>query len=236
MFFGSAYGWWLEENFDSNPDNQNADTIMLGAQLGAKFALFGGETRVAAHYYDLGGGEGSNPFYSGSNGNSTETETLPTTPATTRQVLLYDYNVLVLSGEMGLTLGNLPLSFWADYAQNMAGDVQEDTAYGVGVTLGKASNAKTWEAGVFYQSIDKDALFAQMIDSDFGGGVSDAEGWVIKGGYAPVKNVTLNGTYFINTRTTCGTGNSPNNRECGAGIPDYELDYNRLQLDVNYKF
>jgi hypothetical protein len=161
MFFGSAYGWWLEENFDSNPDNQNADTIMLGAQLGAKFALFGGETRVAAHYYDLGGGEGSNPFYNNnSNGNSTVTETLPTTPATTRQVLLYDYNVLMLSGEMGLTLGNLPLSFWADYAQNMASDVQEETAYGVGVTLGKASNAKTWEAGVFYQSIDKDALRA----------------------------------------------------------------------------
>jgi hypothetical protein len=56
MFFGSVYGWWLEENFDANPDSQNADTIMLGAQLGAKFSLFGGETRVAAHYYDLGGG------------------------------------------------------------------------------------------------------------------------------------------------------------------------------------
>jgi hypothetical protein len=29
-----------------------------------------------------------------------------------------------------------------------------------------------------------------------------------------VKNVTLNGTYFINTRTTCGT--ELNNRECSA--------------------
>ena len=93
----------------------------------------------------------------------------------------------------------MPFTFWADYAQNIASDVEDETAYGVGVTLGKASNAKTWEAGLFYQSIDKDALFAQMIDSDFGDGVTDAEGWVLKAGYAPVKNVTLNGTYFMNT-------------------------------------
>jgi hypothetical protein len=234
MFFGSAYGWWLEERFNASPTGQNADTIMLGAQVGAKFALFGGETKVAAHYYDLGGGEGSNPFYSGNAfGNTTVGETIGTT---TTQVLLYDYDVMMLSGEMGLTLADLPFTFWADYAQNTASGVQDDTAYGIGVTLGKASNAKTWEAGLFYQSIEKDALFAQMIDSDFGDGVSDADGWVIKAGYAPVKNVTLNGTYFINTRTVCGAGASPTNRQCGAGIPEYDLDYNRLQLDVNYKF
>jgi len=231
MFFGSAYGWLLEENFDSNPDAQNADTQMIGAQLGLKFALLGGETRLAAHYYDLGGGEGSNPFYLGNAfGNSTVTETLSATVS--RQVLLYDYNVAMLSGEMGLTLADLPFSIWADYAQNMADDVDDETAYSIGVTLGKASNAKTWEAGLFFQDIGKDALFAQMVDSDFGNGVTDAEGWVIKAGYAPVKNVTLNGTYFINTRNQCGS----NNRLCGTGIDEYELDYNRLQLDVNYKF
>ena len=234
MWFGSGYGWWLEERFAASPTGQNADTIMLGGQLGAKFALFGGETKVAAHYYDLGGGQYSNPFYSGNAfGNSTIGETIGTT---TTQVLQYDYNVAMLSGEMGLTLGKYPFTFWADYARNMASDVDADTAYGIGVTLGKASNAKTWEAGLFYQSIDKDALFAQLIDSDFGDGVTDAEGWVLKAGYAPVKNVTLNGTLFINTRTVCGTGNAPNNRQCGGSIPEYELDYNRLQLDVNYKF
>jgi Putative porin len=118
----------------------------------------------------------------------------------------------------------------------MASGVPEDTAYAVGVILGKASNPRTWEAGVSYQSIEKDALFAQFIDSDFGDGVSDAEGWVLKAGYAPTRNVTVNGTYFINTRNVCGTGDAPDNRLCGAGIPEYELDYNRWQLDVNYKF
>jgi hypothetical protein len=140
------------------------------------------------------------------------------------------------SAEMGLTLFDLPFALWADYAMNTASGVDEDTAYGVGATIGKASNPKTWEAGLFYQSIEKDALFAQMIDSDFGDGVTNADGWVLKLGYAPVRNITLNGTYFVNTRTVCGTGNSPSNARCGTGIPEYDLDYNRLQLDVNYKF
>jgi hypothetical protein len=234
MFFGSGYGWWLEERFAADPVANNADTIMLGAQFGVKFPLLGGETRLAAHYYDLGGGQYSNPFYNNNaNGNSTITQGTGTSAI---QVLAYDYNVLMLSGEMGTTLFDLPFSVWADYAMNNADDVEDETAYSVGVSLGKASNAKTWEAGVFYQDIGKDALFAQLIDSDYGDGLSDAEGWVLKGGYAPVRNVTLNATYFINTLNRCGTGTAPNNRLCGSGIPEYELDYNRLQLDVNYKF
>lgn len=219
VLFGSAYGWWLEERWNASPTGQNADTIMLGAQLGAKFALLGGETKLALHYYDLGGGEGSNPFYGGNAfGNTTVGETIGTT---TTQVLAYDYNVVMVSAEMGLVAGKRPLSIWADYAQNMASGVEYDTAYALGVTLGKAGNPKTWEAGLIYQSMDKDALFAQMIDSDFADGTTDSEGWVMRAGYAPVRNVTLNGTYFINTR----------NKDVGT-----ELDYDRLQLDVNYKF
>jgi hypothetical protein len=114
---------------------------------------------------------------------------------------------------------------------NNADDVEDETAYSVGVSLGKAGNAKTWEAGIFYQDIGKDALFAQLIDSDFGDGRSDSEGWVLKGGYAPVRNVTLNATYFINTLNK----DVAPVRGPGYSIGD-ELDYNRLQVDFNYKF
>jgi len=229
MLFGGAYGWWLNEQFNSNPAGENNDSNVFGVQAGLKFALLGGETRLAAHYWDCGACEDESPLFANSgNGNTTFTVpgnffSLGQTPATNvlRNFLTYDYEILQLSGEMGTTLFDLPFSFWADYAQNMASGVEYDTAYGVGVTLGKASNAKTWEAGLLYQSIDKDALFGQFIDSDFGNGATDSEGWVIKGGYAWVKNVTFNGTYFINTR----------NKDVGT-----ELDYDRLQLDINYKF
>jgi cell division protein FtsB len=217
MLFGGVYGWWLTEQFNSDPKGENSDANVFGVQAGLKFPLLDGETRVAAHYFDCGACQENSPLYNNNaNGNTTFRVGTSTT-----NLLTYDYEILQLSGEMGTTLLDMPFTFWADYAQNLASGVEYDTAYGVGVTLGKASNAKTWEAGLLYQSIDKDALFAQFIDSDFGDGTTDTEGWAIKGGYAWVKNVTFNGTYFINTR----------NKDVGT-----ELDYNRLQLDVNYKF
>lgn len=217
MFFGTGYGWWLTEQYNANPQGENSDANLFGAQVGMKFPLLGGETVLAAHYFDCGACQDNSPLFA-NNGNGNTTYTVGTS---TTQLLRYDYEILQLSAQMGTTLLGQPFTFWADYAQNMASGVEYDTAYGVGVVLGKASNAKTWEAGVAYQSLDKDALFAQIIDSDFGDGRTDSEGWFLKGGYAPVKNVTLNATYFINTL----------NKDVGV-----ELDYNRLQLDINYKF
>jgi len=217
MFFGSAYGWWLTEQYNASPQGENNDANLFGAQLGLKFPLFSGETVLAAHYFDCGACQDNSPLYA-NNGNGNSTYTVGTS---TTNLLRYDYEVLQLSAQMGMTAFGQPLSIWADYAQNMASGVEYDTAYGVGVVLGKASNAKTWEAGIAYQSLDKDALFAQVVDSDFGDGRTDSEGWFLKGGYAPVKNIALNATYFINTL----------NKDVGT-----ELDYNRLQLDLNYKF
>lgn len=223
MLFGTAYGMLLTEQYNADPDGENSDAHVFGLQAGLKFPLFGGETRIAAHYYDCVLCEGESPLYSNSaNGNTTYTVPGDFVSGTTlRNYLAYDYEILDIGAQVGVTVRNLPLTFWANYAQNMASDVEYDTAYAVGAMLGKASNPKTWEAGAFYQSLDKDALFAQFIDSDFGDGRTDSEGWVLKGGYAPVKNFTVNATYFINTL----------NKDVGT-----ELDYNRLQLDLNYKF
>ncbi len=243
--FGSLYGFALWENGPSNPAQVTEDTFMAGLQAGLKFPLFGGETRAALHYYDVTGAQGFNPFALGSaNGNTTVAAALPGTTTAT-QVLLYDYDVVMASVEMGLAVGALPLSLWADLARNVASDVDDgddgDTAYGVGAVLGKAGSAKTWEIGVSYQSIGRDALFAQFIDSDFGDGIADAEGWVLKAGYAPVKNFTINGTYLLNERTLCGpvtsaTDPTPTNRQCLPGGREYRVGYDRLQVDFNYKF
>jgi cell division protein FtsB len=244
MLFGSVYAHQLWENGPTDPVQITEDSFMVGLQAGLKFPLLGGETRAMLHYYDVMGAQGFNPFATGSaNGNTTvSTSNPPGSTAAPVQVLLYDYDVLMAGAEMGLTAGNLPLSLWFDYAQNMASGVDDDeTAYAIGAILGKASNAKTWEVGLSYQEIGKDALFAQYIDSDFGDGVADADGWVLKAGYAPVRNFTINGTYLLNTRNICGpvtsaTNPVPTNRRCLAGGSEYELDYNRLQIDFNYKF
>ena len=97
---------------------------------------------------------------------------------------------------------------------------------GLGALFGTASNARSWELGASYQVIEKDALFAQLIDSDFAAGVSDAEGWVLRGGYAPMRNWVLNATYYLNTR----------NRDVPTSAGQRDIDYDRLQLDFNVKF
>jgi Tfp pilus assembly protein PilE len=233
MFFGSAYWWWLQENYNASPSGNNEDANLWGLQAGAKFGLFGGETKVAAMYYDCGACQYNNPFWQpptgtqSSFGNTTITQGSGTSAI---QVLRYDYEVIELSGEMGLTAFNRPLVLFVDWAQNMASDVEYDTAYNLGFVYGKASNPKTWEFGAMWQELDKDALYAQMIDSDFGGGNTDTSGWVLKAGYAPVKNITLNATYFLNEiNKDVPPSTTPANTFTG-------LDYDRLQLDVNYKF
>ena len=71
--------------------------------------------------------------------------------------------------------------------------------------------------------MDKDALFAQMIDSDFANGNTDGDGWVFRAGYAPVKNIMLNATYFMNR---------PNKDVAPVTTPtnefDKDLNYDRL--------
>ena len=77
-----------------------------------------------------------------------------------------------------------------------------------------------------HQSLEKDALFAQLIDSDFGGGLTDTEGFVVRAGYAPVRNWVINASYFVNKL----------NVDVANSVAQTEVDYDRLQVDFNVKF
>ncbi len=215
MWFGTAYSYWIDE-ISGAESTRTSDVMLYGAQFGAKLPIGASSLTLAAHYYDLGAGVGRAPFFGGnSNGNTTIGIGTPVT-----QVLVYDYQVINLMAELNLMVGVTPLQFWADAAQNQDAN-DYDMAWAAGVLFGKAGNAKSWEVGTSYQKIEKDALFAQLIDSDFGGGTSDSQGWIVRGAFAPIRNWTLNATYFMNQR----------NVEVGT-----EADYDRLQLDFNVKF
>jgi len=222
--FGSAYGYWVDEF--SGPENaRTSDTMLLGGQIGARLPLGESNLVLAAHYYDLSAGQGRAPFFNGdANGNTTITAGTPP-----EAVLLYDYRVVDLMAEfntsVGARWGALPLQVWADVAQNQDPSNLE-TALAAGAMLGAAASARTWQFGAAYYSVEKDALFAQLIDNDLGSGFSDAAGWVLRAGYAPAENVTLNATYFINKRNV----DVPN----AAGQTD--VDHERLQLDLNVTF
>jgi hypothetical protein len=220
MFFGAAYNYWINE-VSGAETGITSDVMLYGAQFGARLSMGPGSLMLAAHYYDLSSGQGRAPFFGGNpNGNTTVGVGTPVTA-----VLLNDYEVINLSAEYSIPMGDLPLQIWADVAQNQDPD-DLDMAWAAGVLFGKAGNYRTWEVGAAYQVLEKDALFAQLIDSDFGSGVSDTEGWVLRGAYSPVRNWTLNATYFLNKR----------NIDVANSAGQSDVDYDRLQLDFNVKF
>jgi hypothetical protein len=226
LFFGSAYGWMLQENYSSDPAGRNEDPHVIGGQAGLRFPWLGGETRVAAHYYDCGSCQGNAPFWGGGNayGNTTVADG-------SLQVLKYDYDVLFVEAQVGTVVAGRPFQVWGGWARNLAPGVEYDTAFDVGMSVGRAADPRTWEASLLYHSRDKDALFAQLIESDFAAGRTDGDGWGARFVYAPVRNVTLNATYFMSwTNKDVAPVSGP-----GYSI-GRDLDYDRMLFDVNYRF
>jgi hypothetical protein len=231
IFFGSAYNYWLDE-VSGIETTKTSDSMLHGVQLGARLPFGASSLMLAAHYYDLSAGKGRTPYYipsgtvgipsSVANGNTTINIGTAAAPIA---VLANDFQVINVAAEFNTMLGTLPLQLWADGNQNRDAD-DLDTAWAAGVLLGKAANYRTWEVGAAYEKMEKDSVFGQLIDSDFGGGTTDSQGWIFRAGYAPVRNWTLNATYFLNQR----------NIDVPNAVGDTETDYDRLQVDFNLKF
>jgi len=218
--FGSAYRFWLDE-VSGAEIARTADAMLHGVQVGVRFPIGASTLILAAHYYDLAAGQGRRGLFYGcsatsdacANGNTT------TGPAGAG-VLAHDFNVLNVSTQFNTTLGSRPLQLWGEVNEN-DDPADLNLAWAAGFLYGAAANAGTWEAGAAYQSMEKDALFGQFVDSDFGGGTTDSRGWIVRAGYAPLRNWVLNATYFMNQR----------NMDVGT-----LSDYDRLQLDFNLRF
>jgi hypothetical protein len=222
VLFGSVYNYWLNEASGPQP-SRTADTMLHGLQIGTRLPIGQNTLLLAAHYYDLSAGQGYAPFYNGNpNGNSTDTLVNGTS---TTAVLRYDFQVINLSAEFNAMLGRWPLQFWADVARNQDPD-DLNMAWAAGVVLGKASAYRTWEFAASYNVIEKDALFGQVIDSDFAAGVTDTKGWLLRAGYAPLRNWAINATYHFSER----------NVDVANSAGQTGVDYDRLQLDFNVRF
>ncbi len=92
-------------------------------------------------------------------------------------------NIGELSSE--LTLQGYPgsLTFFTHLARNTSAS-DDDTAYSAGLSVSSA-RFKHWRAGYQYARIEKDALFGQSMDGDFGGGSTDSRGHALRIGYRP---------------------------------------------------
>lgn len=264
-FFAAAWYDWLAEralSFSNTTTGTNTDSIMFGGQVGYRFS-FSDSARLtaAATYFDFDGVQGWNPLFGGSSfGNSTvvgPASICNRTLGATTPCLASDFDIIEGFLDFTATVAGRPLRLFYDYAQNSAAETvayqragsnailndKLDTAMSAGVSYGAASAVKgTWEFGVTYQDIQKDALFGQLVDSDFGDGNTDSKGYVLRGGYTVARNWTLNATLFLNqlsndARQTVTVFNeaTPAPLDTTAIILN-DRDYKRLQLDLNFRF
>ena len=179
--------------------------------------------------FGAGQGTGDDAF-----GNTEYTGPAPQVGSSASCTRLYsDFNFFTALLQFDTKVGKFPLSLYADYMQNTAAlqntSVKKtlDSAWAVGFSFNKASTPHTWDIGVLYEQNQKDAVFGQYVDSDFGGGQTDAKGWAIKGNYVLATNWTFAFAAFLNK---LNYGGVPANNSL------YNLDYKRYQLDLNYKF
>lgn len=187
------------------------DAIMTGLQGGYRTMIASADLTLGLSYYDYSNTKGYLPFWIGLPfGNSVDAD----------GKLIYDYNLAELFGELTLDAGGQPLRLFFDYVQNTEVDTG-DTGFAVGARWRRASAPGSWEVHWLYEDLEADAVIATFTDSDFAGGGTDGRGHVLRGVYVIRSNVNFTGTYFINER-----GEAAGNKR----------DYNRLQLDVNFRF
>jgi hypothetical protein len=211
-FFAQALGTWLEG------DSKNGTDFAWVGQAGVNLKVGeSGKLKIGGGYaeFNIAGlrpvyGDPEN-FY----GNS-----FVRNPVTGTLVYKYDYHIFEGFAEYSFQLGERSMLLFADYTYNAdAGD--NDTGYLFGATYGSARKQGDWELTYFYEKLEADAVVGLLTDSDFGDGGTNAKGSVFSGTYAFSSNWNFKATYFLN--------------KILLDTPDPQ-NYNRLQLDLNFKF
>ncbi len=180
--------------------------------------------------------------------NTVKNNTASTSYLRTNSIVADDFRVLDFYPEISFQTGSLPVTLWGNYVNNLANvgtediaqsgdnDIHDtDTAWGLGLKLGKAKKKGSWEASYGYYVIGANAVVAAFNDSDFGGpgtnGFTNRIGHKLGIGYHLTDNAVLNWTGYIvrplnpfNGNAVLGLQNATNE------------DVFRSQFDVVYKF
>lgn len=233
---GFAVNWqqgptgWFASSYVARLAERSAivDSEMIGAQAGFRDTTASGDRYLmAVSYHDHRAVEGHAIVQAGSVGGffGNTTKTAGCRSNFGGACLASDYDVLEWQGEWQTRLADRPLSLFANYGLNVAAKGADplDSAYSVGFTYGRASSSipSSWEVGLLYQLIEKDAMFGQWVDSDFAGGSTDASGYAFRGAYQFNPNLRLGWVWMVNELQV----------DTSAG-----KDYERLMIDLNWSF
>jgi len=208
LFFVNAMGTWIES--DSKKQQSFAYTSQAGITMDV-----GDDMKILAGVgYYVFESKGLGSFFGDEDdffGNSFDPDTL---------TYLYDYEEIELFGGLKFSLFDRPVLVFGTYVENTAVD-DNDTAWSFGFKYGKTKKRHDWDFGYMYKYLEADAALGLLVDSDFGGGGTDAKGHVLKASYGLSRGLAAKFTYFIND----------------AGLKSGDpIDFNRLQLDLSFKY
>ena len=128
----------------------------------------------------------------------------------------YNYEMNELFIELPTLIGSHSTIFYFNYVTN---ESAEDGGYLLGVLIGKLKNTGDFLVNYNYRRVEKDAVIGALTDGDFIGGGTNGKGHKLSVSYLAATNTTLSLSHFLNLRDL-----------------DVETDYQRTQLDFNFKF
>jgi hypothetical protein len=175
---------------------------------------------------------------------------------TTAGALVYEYTPVIVDGAVTYTLasfplykGAFPISVGGEYMNNTAIS-QRNQAYNFGVTLGKSGKKGTWDLSYRWKSLEGDAWYEEVVDSDFGayysgkaagslantwrspgagiGNGTNVRGHVIKANYSPYDALTISFTTFITELI--------DKPAATASVPNNNSGELRFMVDATWKF
>lgn len=90
---------------------------------------------------------------------------------------LSNFNPWFIDAKYGFTAGGKPVTLSGTFMNNPAAYSSENTGYSLGVKLGKARKVGSWELGYEWRHMEKDVMWHQLTESDFGAfGARDISG------------------------------------------------------------
>jgi len=189
------------------------DTWMAGGQAGFDVkATEDVSLMIGGSYYSYENIKGIMPLYDDSFFGNTSAV------VDSENVFANEYRIFEVLGEVGMKFDKIGVTVYGDYVNNTEADsLNTGYLFGAAVKYGKGKGAFSVYGN--YRKLEADAVLGVFTDSDFRGGGSDGSGVELGASYALAEKVALDGTYFINKK----------------GIED-EVDYKRLQLDIQLKF
>jgi len=212
--FATAMATWLESDI-----SETARAWSVGAHAGLYRPVGLARLTAGIGYFDIDT-EGKGTFYGADDeflGNSRACAD-PLDTATC--VYALDYREVEAFAALDLERAAFSAKLYGHYVENLDAD-RHTEGWTVGARFGTEWHGRPLRFDYFYRAIGADAVYAQLTNSDFGGGGTDAQGHYFKLGWKVRPDWQLSLTWF------------DNRVDADTSMP---RDYNRMQLDANFTY